>query len=89
MSSASKRRARLSSWCERWVDVRDDLAFRKLQGILLDPDELETLQKLNAELEALLPKPQQLPPEVRKLIHNAIQFGRDRAIMEIERDDLD
>jgi hypothetical protein len=61
------------------VDIRDDLAYRKASGEMLDPDELERLERLNAELEALLPKPQGLPPEVRELIRKAIRFGKQRA----------
>jgi hypothetical protein len=89
VSTASKRRRRLNDWCDRWVDIRDDLAFRKAKGEPLDPDELTKLQRLNRELEALMPKPQQLPPEARRLIRQALAFGKARGRAEAEAGEVE
>lgn len=50
------------------VDRRDELHLRMLRGDVLTDEERAYLNKLDAELDAVLPRPEPLPDDVRELM---------------------
>jgi hypothetical protein len=58
----------LDEFAEHYIDERDTLALRKLNGETLTPEEDARLAEMNDWLDEHLPKPPPLPPEVQKLL---------------------
>ncbi len=58
----------LSEFSQRYMDLRDELALRKLRGEALTSREQSALQVLNKRLEELLPVPPRLPADVREVM---------------------
>jgi hypothetical protein len=58
----------LDEFVEKYLDRRDELAFRALRGEMLTPSEAIVLQMLNSALERLLPKSEPLPAHVNDAI---------------------
>jgi hypothetical protein len=55
----------LEEFAVRYLDDRDELAFRELRGERLTARERSYLDELNAGLDRLLPTPAGLPADVR------------------------
>jgi hypothetical protein len=69
---------KFEAWCERYMDTRDSLAYRKIMGEKLTPMESALLEALNENLEELLPDTSvPLSPECRAAME-AVLALRDK-----------
>ena len=60
----ARRAHALDEWSEQHVDWRDALAHRRLMGERLPDDDASELDRLDTELQALLPRTKPLPARV-------------------------
>jgi len=61
---------------ELFFDLRDDLAFRKLQGECLRSRDESTLSILNEAMRNFLPPPTELPEDVRAAMREVRRLRR-------------
>ena len=65
----------LEEFAESYLDIRDELAYRRLAGEVLSPRESVILAALNDLLERLLPAPAPLPKHVTQLVDEVLRRG--------------
>lgn len=66
----------LDEFVERYLETRDNLAYRKLRGEDLSPREMSLLTVLNRMVDKLLPQPAMLPADVKATVEEVLRLTR-------------